>query len=260
MRSLAYSCFSLALSASPLAAATAAPPVAPPPVIQVVEAPSKPVVHPSEAEAIRFVRAFSPSELRREGEIRTVRNEFVKTLRSDPTIADMLDAFPKLGPELTAAMEAQIDLYIAGYDAKFFPRAAEVIRSDLSREDVRVLTAFYESPLGQKVLKSATQSIDASEVAQLGLKGVEVDAGVLNRQALRSGFAVGKDLTPDERKRIMDLGASPVGRRFRAMRPKIVAIQVELMNHPSEEFQQATKKALAEVMQRVTGIDSPQPK
>jgi hypothetical protein len=254
LRKLTCFCLSFALGASALSAAPAVPAVVAAPAV--VQAPPKPVVHPSEAEAIRFVHAFSPSELRREGEIRTVRNDFVKTLRTDPTIGDMLDAFPKLGPELTAAMVAQIDLYIAGYDAQFFPRATEIVRAGLSREDVKILTAFYESPLGQKVLRSATQSVDASEVAQLGLKGEAVDAGVLNRQAMRSGIAAAQDLTQAERKQVADLGMSPTGRRFRSLRPQIIALQVELMNHPSEEFKRATQTALAEVMQRVTSVEA----
>ena len=231
-----------------------AKPVAPP-VIQVVEAPAKFAVHPSDAEALRFVQTFSPSELRREGELRTVRNDFVKTLRTNPSMAEVLDAFPTLGPELTKAMESRVDAYIAAYDAQFFPRAADIVQQGLSRDDVITLTTFYGSPLGRKLLQAAAQKVDATEIAQLGLKGQEVDSAVLTRQAFRSGVAIAKDMTLDERKQFLAWMQTPAARHLAAVRPKIIAVQVEIMNHPGADFEEGTKKVLDETLQRVTVAD-----
>lgn len=205
---------------------------------------------------MRFVQVFSPSRLRREGEIHVIRENFVKSLRTNPSVAEMLDAFPTLGGELTTAMEAQVDTYISEYDAQFFPRAAEIVRDGLSRDDVRALTTFYESPLGQKLQHEATQNVDGSEVGERGMKGEDIDSGVANRQAIRSGIAAARALSTEERNQVLAFAASPAGQHFHTLRPKIVALQVELMNRPGEKFKEATKKALAEVMDRVVGSRS----
>jgi hypothetical protein len=168
----------------------------------------------------------------------------------------MLDAYPTLGQELTAAMESQVDIYIEEYDAQFFPRASAIVRQGLSREDVQKLTVFYESPLGQKMLRTIADNADGSEVAQLGLKGEQVDSGVINRQIFRSGLATAQALTTQERDQVVALSRSPAGQHFKTLRSQMVALQAELMNHPGERFQEASKKALAEVMQRVTATDS----
>lgn len=210
---------------------------------------------PSEAEALAFVHAYSPSDLRRAAELNMLRKDFVPALRKDPGLAAMLSGFPALGPAVVAAMESQIDLYMSEYDARFVPKAREIARHHIPRADLLALTAFYRSPLGRKILRTAADTIDGAEVAEKGLKQEKVDEGVANRQLLKSGWAVLGRLTPDERTQFLAFVNSPAGQTFESVRPRFTALQMELMNSPSPKFVAASEKAMMEAITRVTGID-----
>lgn len=212
------------------------------------------VARPSEAEALAFVKAFSPSDLRRGTEIRILQESFVPALRKDPASAMMLEAYPELGPALTAALTAHIDLYVEEYDARFFPRAAEIVRRSLSRDVVRTLTAFYASPLGRRVLTAAAKNVDGDEVAESGIAGRDVDTGVTTRQILKAGVATFVGLSDEERRQVLAVAQSPAGRSYVRMMPEIVALQTELTNNPGPRFTAQSEKAMSDVFRRVTGV------
>ena len=262
MRSLTQILLLVAASGSAVAAPA---PIAPPPLVRMAlpapPAPPAPLplsameARASEAEALGFVKAFSPSDLRREAEVGLLQREFVLGLRREPSAAEMLDTFPTLGDALTAAMVSQIDVYIEEYDGRFFPRAVDIARQSLSRDDVLKLTAFYRSALGRKVLSSVAARLDGKEFIDRALAGKGVDAGVARRQTLRAGMATYSALAPDEKKQVLDVALSPAGRRFEAMMPQIVALQVELANQPGPKFEAGAKAAMGVAFKRVTGTD-----
>ena len=214
------------------------------------------LVKPSEAEALAFVRAYSPTDLRREVELSILERDFIPGMRKVPETAAMLDAFPNLGPELTKAMASQIDVYMAEFDERFFPRATAIVRKSLSKDDVLELTAFFSTPSGRKFLAIAAQNIDGTEVVERATKNEAVDEGVMQRQAFRSGIMTYAKLSEDERKMVRDMVASPAGQRLQAMAPAFHALQTELMNNPGPRFEAATEKALGEVFERVTGLEA----
>ena len=210
---------------------------------------------PSEAEALAFVQAYSPSHLRRAAELALLEKSFVAGLRRDPSAVDLLEAFPALGGALTAAMASQIDVYMIEYDERFFPRASAVVQQSMSRSDVATLTAFYVSPLGRKILETAAQKLDGSEVIDRALAGKEIDAGVAKRQALRAGLASVGALSSEERVEVLALASSPAGRSFRTIMPQLTALQVELTNNPGPRFSAGSKHAMGAAFKRVTGVD-----
>ena len=171
---------SLATTAPPASAsATAAPPV----VAAAEQA--------SEAEALLFVQAYAPSALRRESELRILRENFLPTLRKNSDGAAMLKAFPALGVAMVEALAGNIDIYMAEYDARFFPRAAAIVRAGLTRAQVEEMTAFYRSPVGRRALRAVANHIAGSEVAQAGLEGRAIDAGIARRQIAAAGWGGG---------------------------------------------------------------------
>lgn len=91
--------------------ATAAPPAANPVLRSAASA-----ARPTPEAALAFVKAYSPSDIRRAAEISLLRREFVPGLKRDADVAEMLETFPKLGDALTKAMESQIDVFITEYD------------------------------------------------------------------------------------------------------------------------------------------------
>ena len=210
---------------------------------------------PSEAEALAFVRAYSPSHLRRRAELSILEKNFLPGLQKSAGMAPVLDAYPQLGPELLKAMAGQLDLYVAEYEERFFPRAAAIVRDNLSSEEIRVLTAFYASPTGQKMLAVATEKVDGTEIMERAAKDEAIDAGVTTRQAMRAGMLTYGKLSEAERAEINAVVASPAGKRFSALMPKMVALQTELMNDPGPRFKASSEKALADAFKRVTGID-----
>ena len=262
MRSLTPILLLVAASGSAVAAPA---PIAPPPLVRIAPpahpAPPAPLplsateTRASEAESLAFVKAYSPSDLRRDAELGLLRRDFVKGLRREPSTALMLDTFPKLGDEITAAMASQIDVYVAEYDERFFPRATRIVANSLAQDDVLKLTAFYRSVLGRKVLASSAAKVDGSEIIDRALAGQEVDAGVASRQAMRAGMATYSSLTPAERSQIVVLAQSPAGRRFQALMPQLMALQVELTNKPGPKFEAGAKAAMGEAFKRVTGTD-----
>jgi len=214
---------------------------------------TKAEARPTREEALTFLRAYSPSALRREAEIRTLRREFVKGIRRDPGSAQMLDAFPGLGEALTEAMASQIDVYIAEYDERFFPRAAAIVEQAMSRADVARMTAFYASPLGRKALASTASKIDVDEVMQRAVDGKNIDMDVARRQALRAGMATYSSLSEEERNSILAVARSAAGRRFQLVVPKLLALQVELTNSPGPKFEAGSKAAMGAAFKRITG-------
>ena len=234
------------------------PAVAAPSVVPATPA-LAPAAQPSEAEALAFVHAYSPTEIRRKSELVILQKNFVPGLRTSAEMNAMLDAFPELGPELTKAIASQIDIYIAEYDDRFYPRAAEIVRSSLSRNDVRALTAFYASALGQKVLELASENVDGSEVMERAAKDEPVDSGVATRQAMRAGILTYGKLSVSEREEVRKLSTTPAGRNFLAVQPQLTALASELMNNPGPRFKASSEAALAEAFKRVTGIDPANP-
>jgi hypothetical protein len=213
------------------------------------------VVRPSEAEALAFMRAYSPPDLRRQAELDILQKNFVPGLRKNPDSAALLDAFPALGPALTKAMSDQIDIYMAEYAERFYPRAADLVRSSLTKDEVRELTAFYSSASGRKMLAMAAQNIDASEVVDRAAKREKIDPGVMERQAFRTGIMAYAKLSEGERAQLLAMANSPAGQHLKSVMPGIRAIQTELMNNPGPRFRAASKTALAAAFKRVTGLD-----
>lgn len=209
---------------------------------------------PTEAEARKFLSVYVPRDVQRSAELATLRSTFVPTLQKDPALKDMLAMYPDLGPALSKAMEGQIDLYVDEFNERYPPLAVPVIRSGLSQSELREVTAFYASPLGQKVIRQTAANIDASEVAERGLKGEAVDVAVANRQALSAGIATISALSAEERKEVFAFTFSPTGRKFLGVRDKLMAIQAELISTPGPRFEAASEQAIFEAMQRVIGF------
>lgn len=214
-----------------------------------------PEIKPSEAEALAFMRVYSPSHLRRKAELAVLEKSFLPGLRKSAEMAAVLDAFPQLGPELQKAMAGQVDLYVAEYDERYFPRATAIVRNSLSKDDVQALTAFFASPNGQKMLSMATENVDGAEIMERATKDEAIDTGVTTRQAMRAGILTYGKLGEAARAEINAVIYSPAGKRFSAITPKLVALQTELMNDPGPRFKASSEKAMAEAFKRVTGID-----
>jgi hypothetical protein len=214
----------------------------------------------TEQEALEFARAYSPSEDRRRAEIDVTRKNFVAGLRKNPATAQMLDAFPELGDALRDALIGQIDVYMAEFDERFFPQAAALAREYLSREHMRSLTAFYLSPVGRHLLETVSGNVDASEVVASALRGENVTAAEANRQVIRAGIASYGSLSASDRQAIIQMIRSPAGQRFVAVRPKLLELQLQVMNEPGPRFKAAAQEALAAAFARVTGTKPPEAK
>lgn len=230
-------------SAAPAGEAAAAPTVA-------VSA------RPSPAEALAFVQAFSPSDLRREGEIAVLKKSFIPGLKANPNTAVLLEAFPTLGDEIVSAMIGQIDTYVAEFDERFYPEATDIVRRSLSRDDAATLRQFYESPLGRKSLRLAVQNADGAEIMAKALNGEDIDKATTNRQIVRAGVTALTQLSPDERRQVIALALSPVGRRFNPVRAELAALQTKLANEPGPKFKAQSEKAIADAFQRVVNVNS----
>lgn len=231
----------------------APPPVIAPPAVQALSEADR----PSEAEALAFVHAYSPSAMRRENELRILRRDFLPTMQKQADTAAMLKAFPALGPALIDALAQNIDVYMREYDERFTPRAVAIVRSGLSRADVKTLTAFYASPLGQRVLAAASSHVDGSEVAQAGLEGRAFDPDMAKRQMMAAGWGALADLGADDRAKVMEQAFSPAGQHLVALIPQLTALQAELANEPGPEFKRRSEAAMADAFRRVTGISVP---
>lgn len=216
---------------------------------------STPVAKPTEAEAKAFVYAYAPPHLRRKAELTVLEKSFVPGLRTSPEMAAMLDAFPALGPELTKALAGQIDIYMAEYGERFYPRATAIILESLSKDDVRTLTAFYASALGQKMLELASENVDGTEIIESVVKDEPVDDAATERQTLRTGILAYGKLNEAERATFREVMQTPAGQHLHAAMPKLVALQTELLNAPSPKFDAASEVALEDAFKRVTGLD-----
>lgn len=244
--------FALSLALAAVASSAAAVPLPTRSIAQAQRA--------SDAEALTFVQAYSPSELRRAAEIRMLRENFVSTLHKDPNTKAMLEAFPALGPELVKALESQIDLYMRDYDVRFFPEASQIAQREFTRDEILALTAFYHSGLGRKTLTLSSGRVDGAEIAQKALEGKTVDQDTAQRQLVQAGWAVLGGLTPDERTEFIAFLNSPLGQKFTEVQPKIAAVALRMMNPPSPAFEAASEKAMSSAFKRVTGIDLPKQK
>lgn len=127
---------------------------------------------------------------------------------------------------------------------------------NLSRSDVATLTAFYGSPLGHKMLSSASTNMDGREIIDRALAGKEIDAGVARRQVMRAGLASLAALSFEEHKQVTAMAVSPAGQHFRATMPALVALQVELANNPGPKFVSGSEAAMAAALKRVTEEDA----
>jgi hypothetical protein len=246
----------MSLRLAPVALFAVLAAVAPTPALAVsaVQAGTPAAAQPTEAEARRFLSAYIPRDMQRSGELAALRTTLIPTLKKDPGLASMLVTWPDLGPAMLKAMEGQIDVYIDEFNERFPPLAVPVIRSGLSQSELRDVTAFYASPLGQRVIRTSAAKIDASEVAELGMKGEAVDINVANRQTIGAGLAMIAELSPEDRRGLFAFSASPAGRKFMTVRDQLMSIQAELISKPGPRFQAASERAILEAMQRVTGV------
>lgn len=242
----------LAAAASLLGLVAPVPALAAPVAKAVAEASAQ----PTEAEARKFLSVYLPRDVQRSSELATLRSTFVPTLEKDPGLKGMLVMYPDLGPALLKAMEGQIDLYVDEFNERFPPVAVPVLRSGLSQSELREITAFYASPLGQRVIRLSAANIDASEVAELGLKNEAVDFDVANRQALSAGLATLSALSAEDRQAVFAFTLSPVGRKFMPIRDRLMAIQAELISKPGPRFEAATEAAVIGAMQKVLGVNA----
>lgn len=209
-----------------------------------------PSAKPSQAEALAFAKAYSPSDLRRAAELKILERDFLPTMAKDPSVGALLKAFPDLGPALVQAMAGQLDLYIEEYDERFLPRMAAIVQKHLTRDDVASLTTFYASPVGRKFLELNVSNVDGSEVAEAALQGKDMSQEAIDRQVIRAGVASYLEASPEDREQLRAVLLSPAGRRLSAMRPEILALQQELMNSPGPRFKAAAEKAMQAAFER----------
>jgi hypothetical protein len=148
-----------------------------------------------------------------------------------------------------------MSVYVEEFDARFFPEVAAIFRRSLSPEDVRLLTGFYTSPLGRKMVRTGAAKVDGSEMVAKALTEEGVQKSDIDRQALLAGFAIYGSLTEAERREFMTFAASPVGRRFLALRPQITEVGLKLLNEPGPKFKARTEAAMLDTITRVTGVD-----
>lgn len=231
---------------------------APPPLVRLITPAPKttPVAEQaSAAEALALAKAYSPSDVRRAGELAILRKDFVLGMRKDPTVAEMLNTFPELGPALTEAMASQIDVYIEEFDQRFFPRATSLFQTSLSRRDIATLTEFYRSPLGRRMLETAMKSVDGQEVMAQVIAGKDFDDALLKRQLFRAGVASLGELSAAELEGVIAMMKTPAFTNFRAIIPQTHALQLEIANQPGTRFESGSMRAMGEAFRKVTGAN-----
>lgn len=258
----------LFVSAAVAAAPAAQKPVLPPPLVKVVAAPPAPATvlpvpvaeRATEAEALALAKAWAPVDLRRRAEIAVLEKNFVPGLRQNPSTAQMLDAFPELGAALRDALLSNVDLYMAEFSERFYPRVAEIMRQYFTRDQVHTLTVFYSSPAGRHVQEAVAAKVDGTEIMDLAARGEEISAAASNRMAIRAGVAAYGSLSDAERNAVIAMVLSPAGRRFQMVQPKLVAVGLEVSNSPGPVFTAAAQKSMNEAFERVTMQHAPSSK
>jgi hypothetical protein len=184
-----------------VAPATGAPPKAPahqpgvsanPPATQQKAPPSLEKPDPAKDAAIRKLMAITQTDKMGDNISAALTNQ-VKQVMSRAIPPDRL---PKFMDDFTAAYST------AAPSSAVTDAVVPVYARHFSTEDIQALVQFYESPLGQRVVKSMPQVTQESESA-----GIQLDQGAAMKvlQGLQSQYPELKQMLPPEN------GGQPAG-------------------------------------------------
>jgi hypothetical protein len=170
-------------------------------------------------------------------------------------------ALEKEHPGISAAMiEAMRPIVVDGL-IKTLPVAWErigaVFAEELTAAELDQAIAFYASATGSRVLEGMTREADFSKVMQEMLAGKN---GKVNEASLHWSVSAGavkavQQLSPEDRRRLVDFGWSAAGAKLNATNRRVMAIVTAWSNEDHPEVDAQMEKAMIAVSEKFLSQD-----
>jgi hypothetical protein len=201
------------LALSPALAAAPAP--------TTTKAPPTPVAAGKEALAREFAALYVPDDLVRAGAAREFEKSFVASFNGVPANAALEARFPGSRTAGLRAGQASLSAFYDQALPKLRGAVADAAALQLNVAQLAELNAFYRSPVGQRTIRAVAENLDTTALvarAKADPAGFQMKPGDIQQMITPKTIA---QLQASDQAALIRFGASPIGRTFAALRPRI---------------------------------------
>lgn len=205
----------------------------------------------SRAELLALAEAMAPRDAMIRNELELFNRQFATELRKQEGFADLEAQYPALVPELVREMGPPFERYMERMLDEYFAEVATVLGEELDASGVAELTRFYQSPAGQRIVRTMLENFDATEIVDTYDKGQEPDAAMLERGLNGAAARTTRLLSPDDQTALILMMKEPAFWTLRKVNPRILEVRARVMNADDPEFESETASVFERVMTRL---------
>jgi hypothetical protein len=236
MKSVGLIAFAAALlAAQPSHAAPAAP------------APAASRLAASKDLALQLARIGQPQELLVEGVLKGYDLAAEKEKNDEEAIA-VEKQFPGFLTKLKERGRQELAAIMAERAPILHERLAEVYIANLSDADMRGMIAFFQTPTGQKFIRTMALSPPAGNAAE-DLKLTEAEVADAGKSAAAYSL---KQMSGDEWVELVKFGTSPAGRANRGIDAKVGPVVATVMTEMMTDFAKRMQPITMEILGQYT--------
>jgi hypothetical protein len=159
---------------------------------------------------------------------------------ADPNVALLERRYPGLMMEISEAMRPTFRTYRYRVEQEYAPRMVELLRQMLSSDEAIELTAFYQSRIGQTLLRAvSSQSVQSAGVAD-GIAQRDVSRESMRQDIDRTSSRALLSLSEEEMRELQVAAAeTPALAKLSDYQSRALPLQTEMNNAPLTKEEEA---------------------
>ncbi|WP_374531349.1 hypothetical protein [Novosphingobium sp.] len=170
--------------------------------------------------------------------------------KGNPDLAQLEAAFPGLIDAIGAALKPVMVRHMQSILPSYRADLSALYQENLTTEDALEAAAFFRRPEVRAFVSSINRSTDYKAISQDAVSTEQVSDRAVKTDLSNAGVRAARDLSPEQRKPIMDFFVSPLGVKILALGPKKTAIDARWSNYSTPAFEadmmQATGRAMVD--------------
>lgn len=216
-----------------------------------LQAPAAPAASPAvtatvSAEARAFGEAYVPAEATTRAAVASFRTEGARALAQQPALVAIEQRNPGTRAKLLDVGATVVERSYRERLPGMQQRIGAVAAANLSAADLRDVTRFLLSPTGQAVQNAVAANIDTAKIAAAAQAKGEFTTNDLTGSMNLVGSL--QAMTPEQIGELAKFSATPAGRRFQAVVPKLQAVVTEETNKLAQAITPAVGQSIMMTM------------
>ncbi|MDJ0278431.1 hypothetical protein QLH51_16660 [Sphingomonas sp. 2R-10] len=202
------------------------------------------------AEARAFGEAYVPAEATTRAAVASFRTEGARALAQQPMLVTIEQRNPGTRAKLLDIGATVVERNYRERLPGMQQRIAAVAAANLSAADLRDVTRFLLSPTGQAAQNAVAANVDTAKIAA----AAKTNGALTTNDLTGSMNLVGslQAMTPAQIGELAKFSATPAGRRFQAVVPKLQAAVTDETNKLAQAITSAVGRSIMMTMRSLT--------